>query len=924
MTGWSVKKDGVEMKERLLIAVAGWAERRSGRVLLGALVVTLVMGWLMGQLELQMHFKNLMPQDHPMVQEFNRVVDDFSTASMIIVAATGEEAELKRFADELAPLIEGMTEYVQRVEYRQEREFFLEHGFMLQKEKNLRDSKGVFRDLNLRPWMTALNDSFEKTYVDDEESIATKEKENKAIAQLDGIRHWLRTVERYAAEGESVDPEVAEEAAEWFLLGDEYLISQDKDMILLFAQPTFTLNEIDRVVAGEDSIDAVVHRVAGKYPSVEAGTTGTMALARDEMVAANADAYTTSLIAFLLIIALFILSFRMWVAPLLAGVCLLLGIIWAGGIAALTVGSLNIMTSMFAVILIGLGIDFSIHIISGYTENRAAGWDIGEALRQTLLKSGKGVITGGITTACAFFTLTVSETAGMREFGIVAGSGVICCMLAAIIVLPAMLSGRDRLLSRWRREKHRVRSAEFGFLGNAADGLSRRSGLAIGGGLVVTGLLLYAALQISFDYNYLNMEPLGLTSIELQDRMEEEFDVTPDFVLLTSASVEDARRVAEKAKDLKMVGMVTSISDYVPSREEQERRAVYLEEIRDFLESGQMEELSEGEMGALVDELWRLEDNIVELAQLAYIGGQEKVDEKCREIVGALEGEEEGVVGEGGDAAKESMVARLVERLEIDRGAAVLNLNRFQRHFEPPFRRMALGMTSIEALDVENLPKNIRDQFISRDGSKFLVTVYPREGVWKDLEFLDLFTRRMREIDERFTGIPSIFYVLMDIIAEDGKIAALLTVGVVFCLLVWDFRSLPLALLAMVPLVIGAVWMVGVMQISGLQLTLLNVIGVPLILGIGIDDGVHLLHRYRAEGAGKVKTVFTSTGKAVLLTSLTTMLAFGSLVFATYRGLGSMGIALFIGVGTCFFASVLLLPPLLGWLERREGGDKNE
>jgi hypothetical protein len=270
------------------------------------------------------------------------------------------------------------------------------------------------------------------------------------------------------------------------------------------------------------------------------------------------------------------------------------------------------------------------------------------------------------------------------------------------------------------------------------------------------------------------------------------------------------------------------------------------------------------------------------------------------------------------------MVARLVERLEIDRGAAVLNLNRFQRHFEPPFRRMALGMTSIEALDVENLPKNIRDQFISRDGSKFLVTVYPREGVWKDLEFLDLFTRRMREIDERFTGIPSIFYVLMDIIAEDGKIAALLTVGVVFCLLVWDFRSLPLALLAMVPLVIGAVWMVGVMQISGLQLTLLNVIGVPLILGIGIDDGVHLLHRYRAEGAGKVKTVFTSTGKAVLLTSLTTMLAFGSLVFATYRGLGSMGIALFIGVGTCFFASVLLLPPLLGWLERREGGDKNE
>jgi len=337
--------------------------------------------------------------------------------------------------------------------------------------------------------------------------------------------------------------------------------------------------------------------------------------------------------------------------------------------------------------------------------------------------------------------------------------------------------------------------------------------------------------------------------------------------------------------------------------------------------------LTEGEMGALVDELWRLEDNVVELAQLAFLGGQEKVDEKCREIVGVLEGAEEDaeVAAEGGgDAETVSMVARLVEKLEIDRGAAARNLNRFQDHFEPPFRRMALGMTSAEPLTVENLPENIRDQFVSRDGSKFLVTVYPKEGVWKNLEFLDLFTRRMREIDERFTGIPSIFYVLMDIIAEDGKVAALLTVGVVFCLLVWDFRDARLALLAMVPLVVGAVWMVGVMQISGLQLTLLNVIGVPLILGIGIDDGVHLLHRYRAEGAGKIETVFTSTGKAVLLTSLTTMLAFGSLVFATYRGLGSMGIALFIGVGTCFLTSVLLLPPLLGWLERGEGGDKNE
>ncbi len=100
--------------------------------------------------------------------------------------------------------------------------------------------------------------------------------------------------------------------------------------------------------------------------------------------------------------------------------------------------------------------------------------------------------------------------------------------------------------------------------------------------------------------------------------------------------------------------------------------------------------------------------------------------------------------------------------------------------------------------------------------------------------------------------------------------------------------------------------------------------GLPLIIGIGIDDGVHILHRYRVEGPGKIRTVFSSTGKAVLLTSITTMLAFGSLVFATYRGLGSLGIALFIGVGACFLTSIIVLPALLGLTERREAKTKVE
>ena len=893
------------MRDKLLATIANFAERQPLLMFGIALVITVIAAGLASNLTLQMQIKNLMPQDHPMVQEFNQIIDDYSTASMIIIAATGKEHELKQFADELAPKIKAMTEYVQRVDYKIDRDFFLNHGFMLQKAKDLKNSRDIYKDLSLLPLLEHLNDNFEKTYVHDEESIATREKENSAIFFLDGIRYWLETMEQYAVNGDALDSNTAKTAVDRFLIGDEYMISQDKDMLLIFAQPTFTIDDINIVIAAEDSIDAVIARVSEKYPSIFAGTTGTMALARDETVAANEDMYFTSIIAFFLILALFIISFRMWVAPLLAGISLLMGVIWTAGFVAITLGSLNIMTSMFSVILIGLGVDFSIHIITVFSESRAAGNSLGGALQYSMLRSGKGIITGGFTTACAFLTLTISETAGMSEFGLVVGSGIIFCLIVTLFALPAMLSLRDKILVKFRKDKYKAKSTTFGFLGNLGVAISRKPVVVLTGAIIVTALLFYSAMNITFDYNYLNMEPVGLTSIKLQHQMEDEFNVTPDFAMATTTSIEESRRISEAAKDLKMVGMVTSISEYIPSLEQQQKRTPYIREIREYLENNRKSTLlSEKKIEQLYDELYRLEDNVIELAQLAYLGGQDKVDYKCKEIVGDLE-----------NPQNKTMIASMIDKFDSNRLKTIKNLNLFQHQYEPYFRQSALGMASLESIDVNSLPESILDQYRSKDGSKYLVTIYPKESVW-NLAFLERFTDQMKKLDERVTGFPGVFYVLMQIIGKDGKIAAALTIIVVFLLLLWDFRKLRLALLAMVPLTVGAIWMVGTMHLFGLQLTLVNLMGLPLILGIGIDDGVHILHRYRVEGRGNIRKVFTSTGKAVMLTSLTTMLAFGSLVFATYRGLGSMGIALFIGVGTCFLTSVIILPALLGLIEK--------
>jgi outer membrane lipoprotein-sorting protein len=385
------------------------------------------------------------------------------------------------------------------------------------------------------------------------------------------------------------------------------------------------------------------------------------------------------------------------------------------------------------------------------------------------------------------------------------------------------------------------------------------------------------------------------------------------MLLVTAESVEEARTLSEEAKELKSVGMVTSISDFVPSPGQRGERLPYIREIRaDLSNATAPSKLQPSDAEALVDQLYRLEDNVIELGQLAFMGGQDKVDRKTKDLVGDLE---------LAAAERRSLVARLVDSLNAKRSEGMVRLTSFESDYAPLMRAVALGMTTEKAIGVTDLPSSIRNQFVSDDGSSYLVSIYPKQQVW-NFEFLGRLTDQMHRIDPRITGLPPIFYVLIQYIARDGKTAAILALSVIFILLWIDFRRLSLATMALAGLAVSVVWMVGFMHLFGMQFNIVNTIGIPLILGIGIDDSVHILNRYLEEGPGRLNIAYASTGKAVILTSLTTMVAFGSLGFAVYRGLASLGLTLLIGVATALLTTLLLLPPLIGFLDRKHRDDE--
>ncbi|MFC1557065.1 RND family transporter [candidate division KSB1 bacterium] len=947
------------MRDILLRKLADLHVSHPWKMLMAVLIVTVIMGSLASRIEVSMRTSDLLPENNSKVIQFNKIVDEFATATNLSVVVQGNEERIKEFTDNLAPHILALRDtslnvsnkekiailqdklnelrsndhdvsdiakleseilslqsridmkLFQRVDYKAETGFLKDHMLMLIKEDDLKNTKDVFLDPNLAELLTNYNNSMEKEYVGQEESISTREKEDGAWTFLDGIQNLIFTMQSVVM-GEKITDNEIHRAADKLLFGEPYMMSYDKKALVMIAIPNFTIMDRDLLSIAAVSVQELIDEQLKEYPGIAAGISGAIAREHDEEVYGREAIGSSTLIALFAILILLMISFRMWVSPFFALSTLIVGVIWALGASWIAVGQLNMVTSMMSVIILGLGIDFAVHLISSFTERRAAGESIQEAMKNTYLKSGKGIITGSATTACAFLSLMISQARGMRELGIVVGIGLISILFATMFFLPVMLVLRERLVDRRRAKKTGKkrfvqRDISFQFLGKVGELLSKRYVFTIIASGAVTIMLVWSALKISYDHNYMNLEPEGLTSIALMDTVLNKFDLNIEYGLILADNVEESREFSEQCRELSSVALTDDISLYLPSQEEQDKRIPHIQEVREKIISTPVKRrISQAEINVLKNEIDRLEMNIMEMQDMAYLGGQDKVDNKCMEIV-----------GDPDNPGSDNIIRDLRELIEADILSAQNELSEFQQNFGTYYKDAVIKMSSTDPIKLEELPVTVLDRYSNRSRDRFMITVYPEGNLWEHKELLDRFVDDMDRVTEKATGAPSLMVALIRIFARDGRNAILLTLLIVFLLLWLDFRNPRYALMAMIPLACGVLWMMGAMQFFNMQLNMMSMMGLPLIIGIGIDDGVHVIHRWLNEGKGKIRTVFSSTGKAILLTSLTTMFAFGSLGFSIFRGWASFGISLAIGVAACFLTSVIILPGLLGMIEKK-------
>jgi hopanoid biosynthesis associated RND transporter like protein HpnN len=636
----------------------------------------------------------------------------------------------------------------------------------------------------------------------------------------------------------------------------------------------------DEFAQGTETIDVLRQLIADtqdNHPRVQIGLTGLPVMENDEMRASQRDMMRASIISLLGVGCLFAAGFGGIRHPLLTVVALLISMALCFGYITLSVGHLNILSVSFSVILIGLGIDFGVHYVARYLQLRATLPDARAALTGATASVGPGIVTGGVTTSIAFFAASFTEFTGVAELGIISGGGILLCIVGAVTVLPAMI-----LLADGGRVKEPLPRplAVDKWMGP----LLQRPGRVMLGTLAVTGLLAAGAWWLRYDHNLLNLQPVGLESVELERRLLEETDQSVWFALSMSDSRDELLRRKQAFESLESVKGTEEILSWLPTNCEAKQPVIarIQRRLADLPECPP--QIPVAEPAVLGQEL---------AAVQPMLAGNRPASRAIRRRIDQIR-----------DALR-----RLPPR------DCLVLLSGYQQQLAGDLSTRLHLLHSVANPDppqLSDLPSGLVSRFVGKS-NRHLLKIYGRGNIW-DMDDLERFVCDVKHIDPAATGQPLQTYYASRQMQQSYLLAALYALVAVSVVLLLDFQSTRCMLLALLPMALGLTQLLGVMGWLNVPLNPANLIVLPLILGIGIDDGVHVVHDFRRQ-RGRYR-LSTSTAAAVLITSLTTMMGFGSLMLAGHRGLQSLGRVLTIGVCCCMVTSLVLLPAVLAWATR--------
>lgn len=528
------------------------------------------------------------------------------------------------------------------------------------------------------------------------------------------------------------------------------------------------------------------------------------------------DIFRTSFASAFLVLLVLAVTFRSARSIVLVFIPLLFANAVNLATAEIFIGSLNTYTSFGTAILIGLGIDFAVHLVGRYREKRAVGLDVEDAIVEAWDRTGPPCATAALTSAAGFLALAVADFRGFAQLGVLLASGLVVCLVAMLVLLP--------ILIRWLDPEPKVLLGTRTGPSEPSTSDYKLAPLGLMLLVILTALMGASKLpDIEFEYDSSTLRSDGLAYDELSEAEQalakESYAPVvitfPDAASLSAAHQRVNREIAEGRYTY--VSAAISMETVLPS--DQEARVAALTEL-----------------------------------------------------------------------------AGLAEHKNL-------------RYLPPPIAKPLVelrGYTGQQVTKAE-LPAALVD-FLG-GGERHRLLVFPQGNMW-DLTEAAAFSDEIaalapgRPAAGEYTTLGSLYRL----VRTDMPVIAGLALFLVCALAFIDLKRVPWAVGAIGTLLAGMVWAGAAVQSLGVKLSILNVVGIPILLGIGIDVIIHLLHRLAEEGPGGVRRAMSTTGVAATVSTLTTILSFSSLLLAGNRGVRDLGVLVVVGLSAVFLASAIMLP----------------
>ncbi len=613
----------------------------------------------------------------------------------------------------------------------------------------------------------------------------------------------------------------------------------------------------------------------------EISITGKPVISWEDLRSVRRDITIASLVSFVLVGIVLYLglgSMRLVVAGLFT---LAVGLAWTIGFAILVVGQLNMISVTFVVLFIGLGIDYGIQIFLRYKELLIQGRPHMDAIAEAVSATGNTLLLCAISTAIGFYAFVPTAYVGASELGLISGTGMFLIFLASITVLPAVMA----LMPEQKRQGLPLATG-----GLVSRWLTRypRPILVVAGGLFLVSLLLLP--RITFDTNPFNMSDQGSQALQAAMRLFAGERTTPWTISVLAADRRQARQLAERLKALPEVGAAITIDDFVPA--DQEEKMALIEDMALTMPPAPVADKTPAPHRYRQDRAALLALARALDRRLAGGGMNRAVREKVNVLAAAVHGIERQL----GDTEQEKRVFdRLEQALLPDLGTLIRRLNR---------------LMEARPVTLADLPPDLVSRYVSAD-HHYRIQVFPSRDL-RDRRNLEQFVSAVTAIAPTATDQPVTVLRAGQTIVRAFRNASILAFVLIGLFLRLTMRTWTEVFLVLAPLLLALCYTAAAAVLLHIPFNFANIIVVPLLLGIGVDAGIHVLHRVREEHGRHIHVLETSTARAVLFSSLTTVMSFGTLSFMHHAGTASMGRLLTLSVTLMIACTLIVLP---AWLE---------